>query len=97
MKKLIFSKFGGLQAYSRQLYYQMNSFTGIFRQYFKLPPCPPCFDLSHPPPLHQIFSSPPCSKHLWETLVYTTAAMGLRNSSENLDEILSRVLGDLIA
>ena len=26
-----FSKFAGLQAYSWQLYYQMNSFTGIFR------------------------------------------------------------------
>ena len=29
--------------------------------------------------------------------VYTRAAMGLRNSSEYLDEILARVLGDLIA
>ena len=36
VKKFIFSKFAGLEAYSRQLYYQMNSFIGIFRQHFKL-------------------------------------------------------------
>ena len=42
VKKFIFSKFGDLQAYSWQLYYQMNCFTGIFQQHFKLPPC---FDL----------------------------------------------------
>ena len=47
VKKFILSKFGGLQAYSWQLYYQMNSFTGIFQQqHFKLPPC---FDLSSSP------------------------------------------------
>ena len=51
-EKFIFSKFGGLQAYSWQLpneaynaykayNYQMNSITGIFRQYFKLPPYSP--------------------------------------------------------
>ena len=51
-EKFIFSKFGGLQAYSWQLpneaynaykayNYQMNSITGIFRQYFKLPPSSP--------------------------------------------------------
>ena len=34
MKKFFFSKFGGLQAYSRQRFYQMNSFAGIFRQHF---------------------------------------------------------------
>ena len=34
MKKFIFSKFGGLQAYSPQLYYQMNSFTGIFQRVY---------------------------------------------------------------
>ena len=56
VKKFIFSKFGGLQAYSRQLYYQMNSFTGIFQQHFKLPPC---FDLS---PLHQILRGSPLYK-----------------------------------
>ena len=30
VKKFIFSKFADLQAYSRQRYYQMSSFTGIF-------------------------------------------------------------------
>ena len=30
VKKFIFIKFGGFQAFSRQFYYQMNSFTGIF-------------------------------------------------------------------
>ena len=33
VKKFVFSKFVGLHAYSRQLYYQMNSFTGIFWQH----------------------------------------------------------------
>ena len=47
LKKFIFSKSGGLQAYSQQLYHQMNFFTGIFRQHFKLP-LP-----------HQILRSPP--------------------------------------
>ena len=46
MKKFIFSKFAGLQAYSQQLYYQMNSFTGIFRQHFKPPMLPPSIDFS---------------------------------------------------
>ena len=55
VKKFIFRKFAGLQAYSLQLYYQMNSFTGIFRQHFKpsSPMLAPCIDLSPP---HQ---SPP--------------------------------------
>ena len=61
MKKFIFSKFSGLQAYSRQLYYQMNSFTGIFEQHFKFPPpppmLPPCIDLCRHP--YQILKSPP--------------------------------------
>ena len=52
MKKFIFSKFGGLRTYSRQLYYQMDSFTGIFRQHLKPPPPP------SPPHkmFHQIYS-----------------------------------------
>ena len=37
VKKFIFSKFAGLQAYSQQLYYQMNSFTGFFLQHLKPP------------------------------------------------------------
>ena len=41
VKKFIFSKFVGLQAYSLQLYYQMKSFAGIFRLYFKSPSCSP--------------------------------------------------------
>ena len=63
MKKFIFSKFAGLQAYSQQLYYQMNSI--IFRKHFQKH-----FQSLMPPPPHQILkSSPPCSQHLWETLV----------------------------
>ena len=48
VKKFIFSKFGGLLAYSQQLYYQMNSFTGIFRQH-KLPHASPMFWCKPPP------------------------------------------------
>ena len=67
-KKFIFSKFSGLETYSRQLYYQMNSFTSIFQQHFKPPPhAPPFIDLSPPPPHpHQILKSPP-SPHLLNT------------------------------
>ena len=43
MKKFIFSKFAGLQAYSQQLYYQMNSTTGISQQNFKPPHAPPMY------------------------------------------------------
>ena len=49
----IFSKFAGLQAESRQLYYQMNSFTGIFDSILSPPLLPPCIDVS----------PPPCSEH----------------------------------
>ena len=42
-------KFAGLQTYSQELYYQMNSFMGIFRQHFKPPMLPPFIDLSPPP------------------------------------------------
>ena len=57
----ILSIFASLQDYSRQLYYQMNSFTGISWHYFKPPMLPPCIDLSPPPPPppHQILKSPP--------------------------------------
>ena len=48
VKKFIFSKFGGLLAYSQHLYYQMNSFTGIFRQH-KLPHASPMFWCKPPP------------------------------------------------
>ena len=57
MKKFIFSKFGGLEAYSQQRYYQMNSFTGIFRQHFKLPPYSPHV-LTYASP-HQILRNSP--------------------------------------
>ena len=40
VKKFIFSRFAGLQNYSRQFYYQINSFTDIFRQLFKPPMLP---------------------------------------------------------
>ena len=46
VKKFIFSEFAGLKAYSWQLYYQINSFTGIFWQHFKAPPPP------HAPPMY---------------------------------------------
>ena len=36
LKKFIFSKFAGLEAYSGQLYYQINPSTGIFQRLFKL-------------------------------------------------------------
>ena len=60
-----FCKFAGLQAYSWQLYYQINSFTGIFQQHFKSPlPCCPMYWLK-PCPIK--FWRAPCSQHLWET------------------------------
>ena len=34
MKKLLFVKVTSLHAYSRQLYQQMNSFTGIFQRFY---------------------------------------------------------------
>ena len=61
MKKFIFSKFAGLQTYSWQLYYQMNSFTGIFWQYFKPPPScfPHLLTLGPPPPRIKFWKAPP--------------------------------------
>ena len=53
--EMIFSKFSGLQAYGRQLYYQINSFTSTFWQHFKPSPppthpmLPRGIDLSPPP------------------------------------------------
>ena len=58
VKKFIFSKFAVLQAYSWQLYYQVNSFTGILRQHFKPPMLPPCIDLSPPIPV-KFWRAPP--------------------------------------
>ena len=49
MKKFIFSKFGGLQAYSRQLYYQMTPSQVFFTSILcspHAPPPPQCFDLN---------------------------------------------------
>ena len=60
MKKFIFSTFAGLQTYSRQLYYQMNSFTGIFQKHLKPSMLPPCIDLSPPPHVHNTCGKP-CS------------------------------------
>ena len=54
MKKFIFSKFAGWQAYIWQLYYQINSFTGIFRQHF-MPPMLPHV-LTYVPPLPMFLS-----------------------------------------
>ena len=54
VKKFILSKFAGLQAYSQQLFYKMNSNTGIFQQNFKPPMLPPCIGAAPPP----MFSTP---------------------------------------
>ena len=62
VKKFIFSKFAGLRAYSHQLYYQMNSFTGFFDSILSPPPMlPQCIDLSTPPPppLVKFWRAPP--------------------------------------
>ena len=56
-----FSKFAGLQAYSCQLYLQMNSFTGIFQHHFKPPHAPHVLTQAPPPPSN--FEEPPCSQH----------------------------------
>ena len=86
----ILSIFASLQDYSRQLYYQMNSFTGIFWHHFKTPMLPPCIDLSPP---HQIWKSPlhvrntcgkPCRK--WSRIVLPYHAFFLQFSQqEGLD------------
>ena len=60
-----FSKFAGLQAYSQQVYYKMNSITDIFDSILNSPMLPPCFDLS--PPI-KFWGGPPSSQHLGETL-----------------------------
>ena len=62
MKKFIFSKFTGLQAYNQQLYYQMNCFTGIFQHHFKPPP--------HTPPMYWIKPPPPSSIKFWRAPHY---------------------------
>ena len=59
VKKFIFSKFAGLQAYNWQLYKQMNSFTYIFHHRLKLPHAPPMYWLKPPP--YQILECPPMS------------------------------------
>ena len=96
VKKFIFSKFGGLQAYSQQLYYQMNSFTGIFRQHFKLSPCSPMFWLK-PPPTPSNFEEPPhvrnscgkpwvCESCSWSVVMCWCAAINCNNKTKNLLE-----------
>ena len=71
--KFIFSKLAVLQAYSRQLYYRMNSFTGFFGKHFSPPPscCPHVLSPPRPPPsnFEEPSPPPPCSQHLWETLI----------------------------
>ena len=62
VKKFIFSKFARLQAYIRQLYYQMNSFTGIFQLHFKPPP----LSNFEEPPTHVLNTcEKPCCKQLF--------------------------------
>ena len=59
MKKFIFSKFGSLQAYSRQLYYQMTPSQVFFISILCSPHAsPPCFDLKPPSPASN-FEEPP--------------------------------------
>ena len=60
--------------YRRQLYYQINSFTGIFR-HFKLSPCSPHVLTWAPPPSN--FEEPPCSQHLWETVGVRVKLLGI--------------------
>ena len=59
----ILSIFASLQDYSQQLYYQMNSFTGIFWHYFK-PPCSPHV-LTYAPPI-KFWRAPPPT-HVFNT------------------------------
>ena len=77
IETFIFSKFAGLPAYNRQLYYQINSTRGIFNRVLSPPPMlPPCIELSPPRPsqiLKRIpppppWGPPPCSQHLWEIM-----------------------------
>ena len=58
MKKFIFSKFGGLQAYSRQLYYQMTPSQVFLPAFYALPMLPSCFDLNPLSPASN-FEEPP--------------------------------------
>ena len=59
MKKFIFSKFGRLQAYSRQLYYQMTPSQVFFTSILCSPHAPPpCFDLNPPSPASNIEEPP---------------------------------------
>ena len=68
MKKFIFSKVAGSQAYSQQLQLQMNPFTGTFQGFYLdftnivLSPLAQATSC-------QILKGPPCSQHLWETLM----------------------------
>ena len=65
MKKFIFSKVAGSQAYSQQLQLQMNSFTGTF-QGFYLDFKNSVLSLLAQGTSRQILQGPPCSQHLWE-------------------------------
>ena len=58
--RFIFSKFGGLQAYGRQLYYQRTPSQVFFTSILCSPHASPCFDLSPPPlPPYQILRNTP--------------------------------------
>ena len=74
-----FSKFAGLQAYSCQLYCQMNSFTGIFRQHLKSSHASPCIDLSPTP------HPSTCCQHLWETLLFTVLSRNSTNETHYIN------------
>ena len=75
MKKFIFSKFAGFLAYIRQIYLEMNPFTGILQHRFNPPPCSPHVLTQAPPPPFKFWkthpSSPirghslPCPQHLF--------------------------------
>ena len=60
IETFIFSKFAGLPAYNRQLYYQINSTRGIFNRVLSPPPMlPPCIELSPPRPSQILKRIPP--------------------------------------
>ena len=79
VKKFIFSKFAGLQNYSRGNFtIKWTTSQVFFNSISSTLHAPPCIDISHPPLPHQLLKaplpnggqSPPCSQHLCETLIF---------------------------
>ena len=82
VKKFVFSKFADLQTYSGQLYWQMNSFTGIFRL------SPPCIDSSRPPP--------PPPPNLKEALSMGGHSPHVLNTCGNLTVLMTKINFNLL-